>query len=165
MVRRFGLIAVEDLELGFMLRNGSLSLSAHDAGLGTFFELLEYKAEKAGARLVKVNPKNTSQVCSRCGAVVEKDLSVRVHVCPYCGLRLDRDVNAALNILALGRPPTQRARRGRVRQFSPPGINLFSRRDHATISLWSNPDGYKWYTPGGYEWYSIARSMTPVGAG
>jgi len=49
-----------------------------------------------------VNPRNTSQVCSRCGAIVEKGLSVRVHRCPVCGLTVDRDVNAALNVLKRG---------------------------------------------------------------
>jgi putative transposase len=51
---------------------------------------------------VQVNPRNTSKMCSNCGAIVEKDLSVRVHACSRCGLTLDRDHNAAINILALG---------------------------------------------------------------
>ncbi|WP_286877770.1 zinc ribbon domain-containing protein, partial [Methanosaeta sp. UBA458] len=49
-----------------------------------------------------VNPLNTSQMCSCCGQIVKKDLSVRVHSCPYCGLSMDRDLNAAKNILRLG---------------------------------------------------------------
>ena len=53
--------------------------------------------------MVAVNPKNTTQTCSGCGEIVKKDLSVRIHNCPHCGLVLDRDLNAALNILALGR--------------------------------------------------------------
>jgi putative transposase len=56
----------------------------------------------AGRRVVQVNPRNTSQMCSGCGGVVEKELSVRVHACRGCGLTLDRDHNAARNILALG---------------------------------------------------------------
>jgi putative transposase len=52
--------------------------------------------------VVLVDPRNTSKRCSRCGQMVEKDLSVRVHLCPICGLSLDRDENAAINVLALG---------------------------------------------------------------
>jgi putative transposase len=95
------LIAIENLSLGFMNRNGRLSLSSHDAGFGLFRQMLEYKAEEAGAQVIAVNPSNTSQACSGCGLVVPKGLSVRVHVCPDCGLVLDRDVNAARNILTL----------------------------------------------------------------
>ncbi len=100
MVQTYGLIALEALTLAFMTRNRYLSLSAHDAGLGAFQNLLAYKAVDAGAQVVFVNPAYTSQACSRCGALVEKALSVRVHSCPHCGLELDRDVNAAINILA-----------------------------------------------------------------
>ena len=51
---------------------------------------------------MQVNPRNTSKMCSGCGELVEKDLSVRIHNCSGCGLVLDRDHNAAINILALG---------------------------------------------------------------
>jgi putative transposase len=60
------------------------------------------KAEDAGSRVVLVNPKNTTQSCSRCNQIVKKELSDRVHICPFCGLSMDRDHNAALNILRLG---------------------------------------------------------------
>ncbi|TAK14137.1 MAG: transposase [Anaerolineae bacterium] len=103
MVDAYGAIVVEDLNLQFMLQNGHLSRTAHDIGLGMFRELLDYKAIEAGVEVVRVNPHNTSQMCSGCGEVVPKDLRVRVHVCPCCGLTLDRDVNAACNVLALGR--------------------------------------------------------------
>ncbi len=95
------LIAIEDLSLGFMNSNRHLSLSSHDAGFGLFRHMLEYKAEEAGILVVAVNPAGTSQLCSRCGVWVPKSLSVRVHECPDCGLVLDRDVNAARNILNL----------------------------------------------------------------
>ena len=62
---------------------------------------LQYKAEREGKIFVKVNPAYTSQRCSRCGRIVEKDLSVRIHRCEY-GLEIDRDVNAAINILHEG---------------------------------------------------------------
>jgi putative transposase len=103
LVDAYSLIAIEDLTLGFMTRNHHLALSASDAGLGLFRQLLESKAEEAGSRVVAVHPAYTSQMCSGCCAIVPKDLSVRVHQCPHCNLALDRDVNAAINILNLAR--------------------------------------------------------------
>lgn len=102
LAKTYSLIAVEDLKLSFMTRNGNLSLSAHDASLGMFRQMLQYKVENTGAEVVGVNPRNTSQACSGCGVIVAKGLNVRVHRCPDCGVELDRDVNAALNILAAG---------------------------------------------------------------
>ncbi len=93
------LIAIENLNLKFMTKNKHLSLSSHDAGLGLFTQLLAYKVEETGCQLVAVNPAYTSQECSDCGVIVEKSLSVRFHRCPVCGLELDRDVNAARNVL------------------------------------------------------------------
>ena len=101
LVNTYSMIALENLTLKFMLANHNLSLSAHDAGLGEFQSLLAYKAESAGTQVVTVNPAYTSQTCSDCGVIVPKDLSVRVHHCPDCGFTLDRDVNAARNILFL----------------------------------------------------------------
>ncbi|MDX1993026.1 MAG: transposase [bacterium] len=101
LVTTYGLIALEQLQLAFMLRNTNLARAAHDVSLGMFCDLLDYKAFQAGVQLVKVNPYNTSQRCSQCGNVAEKALSVRVHDCPHCGFTADRDVNAALNILLL----------------------------------------------------------------
>jgi putative transposase len=95
------LIAIENLSPGFMNHNRHLSLSSHDAGFGLFRQMLEYKAESAGIQLIAVNPSNTTQARSGCASIVPKGLSVRVHACPDCGLVLDRDVNAARNILAL----------------------------------------------------------------
>lgn len=102
LARTYSLIAIEDLNLAFMTRNGQLSLSAHDAALGAFRQMLSYKVENTGSQLVAVNARNTSQACSGCGSIVPKRLNVRTHVCPGCGVTLDRDVNAALNILARG---------------------------------------------------------------
>jgi putative transposase len=101
LVQTYGVIALENLSLGFMTHNRRLSLSAHDAGLGAFQRVLAYKAVKAGSHVTFVNPAYTSQRCSGCKELVEKDLSVRVHSCPHCHLELDRDVNAARNILFL----------------------------------------------------------------
>lgn len=102
LVDTYGFIVLEDLSLKFMLQNRNLSQSAHDVGLGMFRTMLNYKAVKAGVEIATVNPRNTSQACSGCGSIVLKDLSVRVHNCPDCNLVLDRDVNAARNILTLG---------------------------------------------------------------
>jgi putative transposase len=107
LVNTYGLIALEDLPLKFMTANHHLALSAHDAGLGEFQHLLAYKAAKAGTLVVTVNPAYTSQACSDCGVIVQKDLSVRVHTCPHCGFTADRDVNAARNILFLAVNPAR----------------------------------------------------------
>lgn len=101
LVHTYGLIGLEKLNLAFMTHNLHLSLSAHDAGLGAFQLLLEYKAVDAGAQVVFVNPAYTSQKCSGCGEIVEKELRERTHRCPHCHLELDRDENAARNILKL----------------------------------------------------------------
>jgi putative transposase len=80
-----------------------LAKSTHDAGWASFLNILSYKAEEAGTRVVAVDPRNTTQACSSCGTMpeVKKTLSGRIHACP-CGYTDDRDVNAALNILSLG---------------------------------------------------------------
>ncbi|HEX3641244.1 MAG TPA: transposase, partial [Ktedonobacteraceae bacterium] len=78
---------------------GGLNKSIHDAGWGAFIELVKHKAECAGVTVYEVNPHKTSQICSACHKEGEhKDLSVRTHVCTHCGVVLDRDHNAALNI-------------------------------------------------------------------
>lgn len=100
LVRRFGVIAVENLSIKSMLKNRWMARAIADAAWGGFLATLEQKAESAGARMVKVNARGTSQDCSGCGCEVPKKLSVRTHSCPHCGLVLDRDCNAARNILA-----------------------------------------------------------------
>ncbi len=102
LVRRYGLIAVERLNIRGMVKNRRLARAISDAGWSGFIGILKHKAEKAGASVVEVDPRGTSQECSRCGQEVHKDLSVRWHDCPHCGLSLNRDHNAALNILARG---------------------------------------------------------------
>ncbi|GHO67882.1 transposase [Ktedonobacter sp. SOSP1-52] len=78
---------------------GGLNKSILDAAWGRFITLCAYKAEEAGGIVVKVAPQHTSQLCSGCGVLVPKDLSVRWHSCPTCGAELDRDENAAINIV------------------------------------------------------------------
>ena len=100
LIRLYGLIGVEGLSVANMLKNHSLARAISDAGWAGFVNVLRYKAERAGAEVVAVNPRGTSQECSRCGVVVAKSLAARWHTCPHCGLSLHRDENAAKNILA-----------------------------------------------------------------
>jgi len=92
-------IVVEDLNVANMVKNHNLAKSITDAAWSQFLNILTQKAESAGGSVVKVSPQYTSQMCSNCWKLVPKALSVRTHVCPYCGLVLDRDLNAAINIL------------------------------------------------------------------
>ena len=105
IVNDFGYIYVEKLRPKEMVKNNFRVLNKYinDAAWTQFFNFLNYKAEGAGRTMIEVNPKNTTQACSGCGKIVKKGLSVRVHKCPFCGLVLGRDHNAAQNILALGR--------------------------------------------------------------
>lgn len=100
LVNNYGVIAVEDLNVKG-LASGMLAKSITDAGWSSFINVLMYKAECAGRKLIKVDPRGTTQTCSGCGSHVPKTLSQRVHKC-VCGLELSRDENAARNILALG---------------------------------------------------------------
>jgi putative transposase len=101
-VDTYQVIVVEDLQVANLARNHHLARSIHDSSWGLFRWMLSYKAAWAGRELVAVPPQYTSQQCSSCGAYVEKTLSVRTHVCPWCGYVDDRDVNAARNILHAG---------------------------------------------------------------
>jgi putative transposase len=99
---RFGIIVFENLNIRGMLRNHCLAKSIADVAWSQLVEFTTYKAENAGRCVVQVNPRNTSQMCSGCGEIVRKSLSVRIHNCSGCGLTIDRDHNAAINILRLG---------------------------------------------------------------
>lgn len=102
VVDRFGTIVFEDLNITNMQKNHHLAKSIADVAWNMFITITESKAEDAGSRVILVNPRNTSQMCSRCGMIVAKTLSDRVHSCPHCGLVMDRDQNAAINIMRLG---------------------------------------------------------------
>jgi len=101
IVKIYDFIAVEKLITKNMLRSGKLARSISEQTWDKLITLLNEKAERAGIRMVEVDPKGTSQECSSCGATVKKSLSVRTHKCS-CGYEADRDVNAALNILHRG---------------------------------------------------------------
>ena len=102
LVKKHGLIAFEDLNIKGMTHNHNLAKSIHDVAWNMLVTLTSYKAASAGSMVVLVDPRNTSKMCSRCGILVEKSLSDRVHKCSQCGLEMDRDWNAAINILRLG---------------------------------------------------------------
>ncbi|NEQ18374.1 MAG: transposase [Moorea sp. SIO3E2] len=103
VIRSNDLVAYEDLRVKNLVKNHCLAKSINDAGWYQFRKWLEHFGEKFGRVTVPVNPAYTSQNCSECGEVVKKSLSTRTHVCE-CGCELDRDHNAAINILkrALG---------------------------------------------------------------
>ena len=93
---------VEDLKVANMIRHPTLARSIADASWSRFVSMLDYKAEKAGGNLIRVDPRNTSQECSRCHNLVPKSLAVRTHKCPFCGLVIHRDYNGSLNIRRAG---------------------------------------------------------------
>jgi putative transposase len=99
LVTSSDLIAFEDLQIRNLVRNRHLSKSIHDAGWGQFLTWVKAYGVMHDIDVVAVPPKWTSQDCSACGIRVQKSLSVRTHICPSCGVVLDRDHNAALNIL------------------------------------------------------------------
>ena len=104
IVNACDLSAIEALLIPNMVQNHRLSKSIHDVAWGQFAELLRVKAEWAGRVFIAVNPAYTSQDCSGCGhRKTDLTLADRVYHCLACGLAIDRDLNAALNILARGR--------------------------------------------------------------
>ena len=94
------LIAYEDLQIANMVKNHKLAKSISDAAWGRFLIWVNYYGELHDIPVIAVAPQFTTQDCSGCGKRVYKTLSVRTHVCPHCGLVLDRDQNAAKNILS-----------------------------------------------------------------
>jgi IS605 OrfB family transposase len=102
IVNSYGVICVEDLRVNQMTHNHCLSKSIHDTSWSAFFSQLACKAEEAGRLYMAVNPAYTSQVCSRCHHRQVMPLSERLYHCPCCLLSIDRDLNAALNIRAVG---------------------------------------------------------------
>lgn len=104
LVNDYQFIALEKLDIQDMQTNGNKTISRGiaDVAWGQFVQFTTYKAANAGRVVALVNPRGTTQTCFGCGVIVPKDLSVRIHDCPTCGLKFSRDHNAALNILARG---------------------------------------------------------------
>ncbi|MFM9266749.1 RNA-guided endonuclease InsQ/TnpB family protein, partial [Tychonema sp. BBK16] len=126
VVKSNDFVAYENLQVRNMVKNHKLAKSISDAAWSQFSQWLQYFGKVYGKTVVAVAPQYTSQDCSNCGNRVQKSLSVRTHVC-LCGTVLDRDHNAALNILALG-----------LRQT---GITL-NTAGHAEINAWGQTDLY-----------------------
>jgi putative transposase len=99
LVKSSDLIAYEDWRMASLVKNHHLANSLSDASWGLFLSWVRYYGQMHGIPIVAVSPRFTTQDCSGCGFRVKKSLSMRTHVCPSCGLVLDRDQNAALNIL------------------------------------------------------------------
>ena len=112
LVNEYQFIAFEKLDIQDMQSNGNktitkwaqsaISRGIADVAWGQFVQFTSYKAANAGRGVALVDPRGTTQACSGCSVIVPKDLSVRIHDCPHCGLKISRDQNAALNILARG---------------------------------------------------------------
>lgn len=103
LVKQYDTIIIEDLKAKNLLKNHHLAKSISNASWREFRIMLEYKCDWYGKKLIVVNPKNTSRICSNCGSNTgEKPLDIRSWVCPYCGVSHDRDINAAVNILNKG---------------------------------------------------------------
>ena len=85
-----------------MLQQGGNARNKQDAAWRGFIEMLEYKGDLYGTRVVQVSPRGTTKECAECGVETEKPLWVREHSCPSCGFEADRDANASYNVLSRG---------------------------------------------------------------
>ena len=104
MVESYRFIAMEDIDIKKLVQKERRSTrrSQYNASWGILEDRLTRAAERSGTTVVEVDPRGTSQTCSGCGRIVAKDLSVRVHDCPHCGLVMDRDLNASIGASATG---------------------------------------------------------------
>ena len=102
MVASHDVVAYENLQVKNLVKNRHLAKSIHDASWSLFTQWLDYYGKVWDKAVVAVPPQYTTQDCSNCGHRVVKTLSTRTHSCPKCGFELDRDQNAALNILKRG---------------------------------------------------------------
>ncbi len=100
-VNNYDFMAAEDLNIRNIIEKSYSARNIMDASWNSFLQMLRYKAESAGTSFVKVDPRDTTSKCYKCGTIVKKQLYERIHKCS-CGLEIDRDYNAALNILKLG---------------------------------------------------------------
>jgi putative transposase len=103
LVNNHNFIAYEDLNIENMMKNHNLAKSIADASWGELIKNTIYRAERAGKYCIKVNPRNTSKSCSVCGNIIEdQSLDDREYHCINCGLIMNRDDNAAVNVLNAG---------------------------------------------------------------
>lgn len=100
LIRKSKIIVHEDLNIKQMMEQKYFNAkNIADSSWGKFVQFLTYKAESAGCKIVKINPKNTSKMCSQCGHIQDMPLWKRTYECKSCGLVIDRDYNSAINIL------------------------------------------------------------------
>jgi putative transposase len=118
LIDNYDMITFEDLDIPVLVKDNKLAKLILDAGWGTLITFATYKAVMAGARVVRVNPAYTSQKCSVCGHKVPKTLADRIHKCPICGVELDRDYNASVNILKEGFTHLTSGRVGATRTYA-----------------------------------------------
>jgi len=114
LANQYGIICLEKLNIKGMQEQETISVngkeikatkthkSIQDVAWNQFVQQLSYKVEETGGKIVYVNPKNTTKMCSSCGKLTSKELSDRIHECSLCGLVMDRDLNASKNILRIG---------------------------------------------------------------
>lgn len=103
IVDKYDTIVIEDISpLDFDSEIKNINRAYRDVAWGQLKTFLNYKAENAGKRIIKVNPAYTTQECSYCGHIAVKSLKDRIHLCSKCGYEEDRDINAAKNILRRG---------------------------------------------------------------
>jgi len=100
LIKAYDTICIEKMPAFSSWR--SLNKSMRDVAWFEFFDILRFKAEEAGREVIEVPSKDTSQTCSQCSAQLPDDLKIHTHLCPSCGLVIDRHFNAALNILRAG---------------------------------------------------------------
>src|SRR3989338_9291715 len=97
-IRKCRIIAVEDLEIKQMMQSSYNAKNIADSSWGRFLQFLTYKAESAGCKIVKIDPRNTTKCCSNCGNLQNMPLWIRTYKCSSCGFEIDRDLNSAINI-------------------------------------------------------------------
>ena len=103
LVKECKTIVIEDLNIKQMSQQNYFNArNMLDCSWGKFIQFLTYKAESAGCKVIKINPKNTTKMCSHCGNLQNMPLYKRTYKCKNCGLIIDRDYNSAKNILKLG---------------------------------------------------------------
>ena len=133
--KKYDVVFVERLQKLNMVKNHRLARNILDSGWGTFANMLDYKT-----MLIDVPAKNTTIDCSRCGNMVPKSLAIRTHRCNMCGLVLDRDHNAAINILKKGLDIFGITYQGsnlpqELREVTPVEITEWSRKQECSTAL------------------------------